>query len=386
MGVVQSTAERQDEIIPEPGVTRRNNAEGSYPLEVLNLYVTEECNARCWHCYQPTLNVANSERPVSPGQVDHETLLQFIQTALPLGLRSVKLTGGEPLLRSDIVELIEGINGLGLALCVESNGFFVTESLADLLAREAQMVAVSLDGGSPDRHDRLRRLPGSFDRATRAMTMLSSRGGNVQAIMTLSRVNVADLEATIAAAAGAGGRSFKINILVTLGGAKHLENSRALLDLHEMLGIYGRARELGAKYGIHVYLDGPPCFASVRDAFDNGVGACPFVNLLGVLADGSISYCGIGNSCRELIFGNIRAPGFDLHRLWREAPPLLEARRALSQKIDGVCGRCVFETSCKGSCRAFSYSEYGSLGGPHPWCQQAFEEGLFPQQYLVPVG
>jgi hypothetical protein len=103
--------------------------------------------------------------------------------------------------------------------------------------------------------------------------MLSSKGGNVQACMMLSSLNVSELNSGIAVAAENGCKPFKINMLVTLGGARWLEKSQLLLDIHQILEIYRKWREWESKHGIHVYLDGPPCFAPIRDTFKSGVGA-----------------------------------------------------------------------------------------------------------------
>jgi sulfatase maturation enzyme AslB (radical SAM superfamily) len=218
------------------------NKTSEYPLETINFYATEECNARCYHCYQQTKNVGSSALPVHSNQINHKTFLDFVEKTVPLGLRSVKLSGGEPLLRADIEDIVTGLRTLGLSVCIESNGFLMTERLADLLAREASLVAISLDAGSAARHDKLRGLPGSFDKGTQSMRMLSSKGAKVQAIMTLSRLNVSDLESTIAVASENGCKSFKINMLVTLGGAVWLQNNRVLLDMREILEVYKKMR------------------------------------------------------------------------------------------------------------------------------------------------
>jgi SynChlorMet cassette radical SAM/SPASM protein ScmF len=367
----------------EPRITADCTSFGDYTLDTINYYITDECNCRCYHCYQPTKTVKSTIHIAPPGQLSHRTFLRFVQQALPLGLKDIKITGGEPLLRDDIEELIKGIRHLGVGVSIETNGFLLTEKLAELLAQNVKLAALSLDGGSAALHDRLRRRPGSFDRAIQSMRMLSSRGCKVQAIMSVSRLNVAEIDSAIARAAENGCSSFKVNIVVTLGDASWLENSEILLKISEMLDLSRSLRKLEAKHKIPVFLDGPPCFASIRDAFTNGVGACRFTNLLGVLSNGAISYCGIGNSCPELVFGNILDDGFDLQRFWLEAKPLQLARKVLSNKLDGVCQHCVFEASCKGSCRAFAYSQYKSLQKPHPWCQEAFDKGLFPSYLLI---
>jgi SynChlorMet cassette radical SAM/SPASM protein ScmF len=368
--------------------TAAGKTTSSYPLNTVNLYITSECNSRCYHCYQPTSVVDRSSSGPIPliaaDHVSHPFLLAFLQQALALGLKEIKITGGEPLLRNDVENIITGARALGLKVCIETNGYFITERLASVLAQEAQLIAISLDGASAAVHDRLRGCPGSFDRAIHAMQMLSSRGANVQAIMSVSRLNLGEIEPAVMKAAESGCKSFKINIIVTLGRAERLQNSSVLLDMPQMLDVSRTTGTWESRHHIDVFFDGPPCFASLRDAFENGVGACCFTNLLGVLPNGGISYCGIGNSCPELVFGNILDEGFSLARLWETSVPLQLARRTLANKLDGICSQCVLESSCKGSCRAFAYSHSGSLKNGHPWCEQAFQEKLFPTHLLIP--
>jgi SynChlorMet cassette radical SAM/SPASM protein ScmF len=357
-------------------------------LNTINLYITNECNSRCYHCYQPTSTAVRKSRDaipvIAPDHISHHALLAFLEQALPLGLKEVKITGGEPLLRNDVEDIIRGARALGLKISIESNGYFLTKDLAELLAQEAKLIAISLDGGSAAVHDRLRGCPGSFDLAIQAMQMLSSKGANVQAIMSVSRLNMPEIEPAIIRAAASGCKSFKINIIVTLGRAERLQDSGVLLDMRQMLDVSKTTPIWESRHNIEVFFDGPPCFASLRDAFKNGVGACCFTNLLGVLPDGGLSYCGIGNSHPELVFGNILDDDFSLAHFWQVAAPLNSARRILADKLDGICTHCVLESSCKGSCRAFAYSYSGSLQDAHPWCQKAFQEGLFPSHLLIP--
>jgi radical SAM protein with 4Fe4S-binding SPASM domain len=73
---------------------------------------------------------------------------------------------------------------------------------------------------------------------------------------------------------------------------------------------------------------------------------------------------------------------FDIQRFWRENNNLVRVRQLLSGKLEGVCNQCIFESSCKGYCRALAYEEASSFLSPHPWCQSAFENGVFPNCYL----
>lgn len=367
----------------EPCATPSNEKrEGDYKLEQIYFYVTKECNARCYHCYQPTISVGSEPSKGVRGQISKEVFLEFARSALPLGLKSVKLSGGEPLLREDIWEIIKGIKDLGIHISMETNGSLIDEKAADMLSELGVGVTISLDGGSAEVHDSLRRLPGSFDKAVKALKMLSERGCEPQAIISISHLNLGEVENVVRVAATNGCRLIKLNPVNTLGLAKKLRESNLLLSPEEIMGLYKSRSRLESKYNVFIFVEGPPSFASIYEICTGHSAMCPSTSILGVLHDGSISFCGVGNSCPELIFGRIGDENFDIQRLWKDAEILIQLRNRSSLKLKGICEICIFESFCKGSCPALAYGEYKSLSAPDPWCQSAFENGIFPNYYL----
>ncbi len=378
MGLLHSNSE--DSQIDEN--TSKEMSRNNYTLEQIYFYATKECNARCYHCYQPTIRVKDGPRELQTNQINGKSFLKFIESALPLGLKSVKISGGEPLLRSDLEEIIRGIRQLGIHVSIETNGFLINDKLADMLAEQEVGITISLDGGSAAVHDSLRGLPGSFERVTNALRLLSDRGCKPQVIMSISHRNLGEVENVLKAAITNGCHLVKLNPVNTLGLAQTLKDSKILLTVDEIMSLYKRRKELESKFGVFIFIEGPLSFASIYEIINGHAGICPFTNILGVLSDGSLSFCGIGNSCPELIFGRIDEDGFDIQRFWQEADPLVQIRRLLSCKHEGVCGQCIFENFCKGSCQALAYGEFKSFLAPDPWCQNAFEKGLFPDYYL----
>jgi SynChlorMet cassette radical SAM/SPASM protein ScmF len=356
----------------------------SYSLGQLYFYATRECNARCFHCYQPTIRVEGGPREVQANQISQGAFLKFVESALPLGLKHVKITGGEPLLRADLGDIIRGIRKLGLHVSIETNGFLLNDELVEMFAEQMVDVSLSLDGGSAAVHDKLRGFPGSFERTIQALRMLSAKGLEPKVIMSISRRNFGEVEKVLSVAAANGCSLVKLNPVNTLGLAKRLNKKEILLTVPEIMGLYDRRQKMESEHRVFVFLEGPPAFASIYEIISGHAAICPFTNILGVLSDGSLSFCGIGNSCPELVFGRIDDEDFDSQRIWQEAETLVQVRDLLSHKLAGVCGRCMLEPYCKGSCRALAYGEFGSFSSPHPWCQSAFNGGLFPSHYLKP--
>jgi MoaA/NifB/PqqE/SkfB family radical SAM enzyme len=128
--------------------------ERKYPLRMIYFYLTADCNLRCRHCYiAPDFQTANKSSAYLP----FDTFKSIIAEAKPLGLVSVKLTGGEPLLHPDILKILEHIRDEGLDLVLETNGVLCTPEIAKALAAcRLKLVSVSLDGADAYTHDSFR--------------------------------------------------------------------------------------------------------------------------------------------------------------------------------------------------------------------------------------
>lgn len=126
------------------------------PLAV-HVEVIAQCNLRCTHCFAD---------PLPRGARDSLTLDElddlFHQLAA-LGSFRLGLTGGEPLLRKDLLEVLDAATGAGLHPCLTTNGFFLDDAMArELGRRELVWLNVSLDGATAATHDAVRGA-GTFD-------------------------------------------------------------------------------------------------------------------------------------------------------------------------------------------------------------------------------
>ena len=150
-------------------------------LSQLYFYLTEGCNLACRHCWlAPKFDPAGDRYPV----LSLEHFRTAIREAKPLGLSGVKLTGGEPLLHPDIMEILEIIRQQGLDFTMETNGLLCTSDMAAAIALQKNpFVSVSLDGADEKTHDKIRGLAGAFANATNAIRHLAAAGISPQVIM-----------------------------------------------------------------------------------------------------------------------------------------------------------------------------------------------------------
>ena len=153
----------------------------------LHLEVVAACNLTCSHCFAGAL--PRRERPLALDELDR----LFAEMAR-LGTFRLGLTGGEPLLRKDIFEIIDRAVSHGLCPCVTTNGLLITEDIARQFGkRELVWLNVSLDGATAATNDGVRGA-GTFDRVIDRLTVLGKHARFTLAF-TVMRSNLAEIRA-----------------------------------------------------------------------------------------------------------------------------------------------------------------------------------------------
>jgi SynChlorMet cassette radical SAM/SPASM protein ScmF len=351
-----------------------------YTLATVYLYF-KYCNLRCKHCwinppYSPTQTLKEDE--LSMGAI-----IAALDECRELGLKSIKITGGEPFTRKDIFELLEYLKKNGVGINMETNAVLIRQREARAL-KEAlvRQVAVSLDGPNARVHESLRGVDGSFDDALKGIGALVAEKLNLQIITCLWKGNADRVKDTVALAASLGASSVKINPVHVISRAHSMESSGETLSVKETIDFYHRlSGELKEEKRVRVIFDIPPAFRPMKEACRGRIGSCGIFNILGLLGDGRISICGIGSVADALVLGKI---GEDrIKDIWHNNSVLKEIRADVPSRLEGICGRCIFKSYCLGKCRANAYYLGGSVRAPLSFCQMAYEEGLFPVSRII---
>ncbi|MCP4680781.1 MAG: radical SAM protein, partial [Desulfobacterales bacterium] len=299
-----------------------------------------------------------------------------------LGLQSVKLTGGEPLLYRDIMGLLQFLASEDLGIIIETNGVLLDRSMVELLKDlNVGQISVSLDAATEALHDEIRGVRGSFRKTVKRLRLLSDFGLNFQVIMTLQRKNSKEIPALMRLCHELGASSLKINPMQPCGRAITAFQQNANLNLDELILLH---RDLSNKQhrpdALDIYFDLPMAFLSIDEILQTG-GRCWILNILGVLADGDYSICGIGQTADELRMGNLFRDS--ICEVWEYAPFLNDLRQSLPWKLGGICKRCIFKFQCLGACRANAFVVSKDLYAPYFLCQELYETGRFPaSRYL----
>ena len=156
------------------------------PIPVTVWNTTSACNLRCIHCY------ADAGKK-SPSELSFHEAIEFIDDLAEMKVPVLLLSGGEPLMRADIAELIEYAKSKGLHVSLSTNGTLIDGETAERLAEAGvDYVGVSLDGAE-NTNDRFRGLKGSFQKAMEGLENSASAGILTGIRFTVTKFNLKDV-------------------------------------------------------------------------------------------------------------------------------------------------------------------------------------------------
>ena len=360
--------------------TLQEQKKSTYTLSTVYLYFSQYCNLKCRHCWiDPKFSI---DKTPKSDEIDIKTLISALEECRQLGMKSIKVTGGEPFLRSDIFELLDYSKSKNLDLIFETNGTLIGEKEA-LALKEANVshVAVSLDGPNAHIHQLLRGIEGSFDKTIEAIKLLKKHNINVQVIISLWGKNKDYIKSTIDLSRTLGVDSVKINIVSCIARADKIVQQESL-SVKEVIDFYNELREeLEQESPFNVNFDIPMAFQQLVNGRLRELCTCGILSILGILADGRISICGIGSTLDTLVLGRIGQDS--IKDIWNNHSILEDIRKNVPDNLEGVCGKCILKSYCLGKCRAEAYYTKGSLLAPLSFCQEAYEQGFFPNSRLV---
>jgi len=338
------------------------------PLRMIAWEITRSCNLNCLHCR------AASEHGPYAGELDREESMGLIDQIASFSRPVVILTGGEPLLRTDVFELARYGTERGLRMVIAPNGTLLDAEKARLLKSSGiQRVSVSLDGPSAESHDAFRQVEGAFTGALRGIEILKKADLAFQINTTVTKRNFNELPAIVNLAVRLGAVAHHIFLLVPTGRGRTLEGETLGADDYEkILHWFYDQREkhplqLKATCAPHYYrilrqrakAEGKKITSETHglDAMTRGclggIGFC-FIS-----HRGDVQPCGY----LELISGNIRSQ--NLQEIWEHSSLFAKLRDFSAYK--GKCGKCEYMRVC-GGCRARAFETTGDFLAEEPLC------------------
>ena len=361
------------ELVSPTQVTGTRKPPG--PVVIWNLI--RRCNLTCKHCYS-----ISADRDF-PGELSTQEVFQVMDDLRAFGVPVLILSGGEPLLRSDIFDISHRARDMGFYVGLSTNGTLIDETNIDAIAEVGyDYVGVSIDG-IRETHDRFRRREGAFDASIDGIRLCRARGIKVGLRFTMTQDNAAELPRLISLMdeedidkfylshlnyAGRGNRNRKSDVI-------HQTTRWALDLLFDIClndALDGRTREFvtGNNDADAVYLlrwaeeRFPERVAHLRRKLVQWGGNSSGVNIANIDNLGKVHP---DTMWWHYDLGNVRDRPFS--EIWSdESEPLMSGLRETPRPVEGRCGACRYLDVCGGNTRVRAHQLTGNVWAEDPAC------------------
>lgn len=322
---------------------------------IVSWNTTNACNMYCDHCYRDAGCKAEEELSTA----EAKTLLEQIARA---GFKIMIFSGGEPLMRPDIVELVAYAASLGLRPVFGTNGTLITLEMAQKLkAAGAMGMGISLDSMDREKHNKFRKFPGAWEGAVQGMRNCRAAGLPFQIHTTVMEWNNHELEDLTDFAVAEGAVAHHFFFLVPTGRAKTIEAESLRAEAYEDT----LTRIMKKQQEVEIELK-PTCAPQfLRIAAQMGLKTRFRRGCLAGTAYCIISPRGKVQPCAYLNMelGDVRQTPFD--EIWKNSEVLNKLR---TLEYSGGCDSCEYKRAC-GGCRArAAYYHEGDYMAEEPWC------------------
>jgi len=351
------------------------------PVVVWN--VTRRCNLKCVHCYSSSQNIKYS------GELTTEEGKDLISDLASFGCPVILFSGGEPLMREDLPELVQFAADSGIRAVISTNGTLITEEKARIFASIGlSYMGVSLDG-TGEIHDRFRGVKGAFDAAVQGIRHCQDAGIKVGARFTITGENSSEIPAIFDFIEKNNiPRACFYHLVYSGRGSTLADNDLSHAQTREVVDlIMDRTRDLFDRgmpkeiLTVDNHADGP--YIYLRLLREDPKRAADVLALLR-MNEGNNSGRGIGcvswdgevyadQFWREISFGNVRKNSFS--DIWLDTSNELMAKlKDKKSYVTGRCANCRWLDVCGGNFRARAETVTGDIWGPDPACYLTDEE------------
>jgi AdoMet-dependent heme synthase len=325
--------------------------------------VTAACNLKCRHCH------VNAGKHLGNELDTEESKRLILDIARVPEFRMLVFTGGEPLVRPDILELVEVAADTGLTVSIATNATLIDTAMARKMKQAGVCnVAVGLDGATPELHDFIRNTPGTFERTMRGIHASREAGMCLQINITVMKYNYDNIPQLLDLADEVESQIVLLYQVVPQGRgsgdgleltqqqyaelikyvAERQKTATPVIEPTCSPHYWAYLLKKNGKDGKHGFADKVfrGCAAGWGLCYvkpDGEVWPCPFVPVSG---------------------GNVR--NTPIGRIWRESEPFRKLH-ARHENLSGRCATCQQERIC-GGCRGRAYAHSGDYLGDDPLC------------------
>jgi radical SAM protein with 4Fe4S-binding SPASM domain len=368
--------EKTGEMVPKKASERK-------PIVVWN--ITSHCNLKCVHCYNDSgADVKSNEATTPEAKAVLDDLAEF-------GVPSVLFSGGEPLTRKDLFELIPYAVDKGLRTVISTNGTLITaEKARQIKKMGVSYVGISLDGIGKV-NDQFRGVEGAFEDAVAGIRNCMDAGARVGLRLTLTKRNAQDIEGLFDFFEKEGIERACFYHLVPAGRGQDmfsddLTHAQSRQAIEMILAKTKECKDAGKDTDILTvdnHVDG--IYLYLKLLAENPEKAAEVWKLL-TWNGGGLNSSGVGIGCIDFN-GKVHANQFwghydlgDIHEkkfseIWsNNDEPLLKGLRDRRSYVKGRCRLCKFFDACGGSLRVRADLYYNDPWAPEPACYLTDEE------------
>lgn len=294
--------------------------------------ITPNCNLNCRHCYV-------RERPWK-NELSTEEALRLISKLADLGVVALNLTGGEPLLRKDIFDIIDYALDNGISVSIFSNLLLLNDRIARELERRNIYVLTSLDGSRPEVHDYIRG-EGTWRKTVEGIKLLKKRDISVHTSFTITKYNYFDIAGYVELAV-----NLNVDYISCIPVIPSTKKAREAMPNYSqvkeaLISFENKARELGVEASVwcapfaRLYLKGYVY-----------VGTCPTLTMIDISPSGQLLLC----DTLDIVVGNFIEEDFEELK-----ERYLEYVDKILASVPSKCKTCQVNYICKGGCFARRY-------------------------------
>lgn len=333
--------------------------------------LTKRCNLNCDHCYLD----ADFRGGFRTDELNTEECFRVIDQIAEVNPNAfLILTGGEPLLRPDIYDIIRYAADKKFMVVLGTNGTLISnpEVAKKIKAAGAHGVGISIDSMDPAKHNKFRGVTKAWENSMQAFEVLNEVGIDFLIQMSVSEMNYKEIPEVVAFAEKIGAVAFNLYFLVCTGrgqGNTDISNEayeEALKTLYDLQMEYKGRLMINSKcapqYKRVVYENDPDSVYTRTYS-----GGCPAATHYSRISpEGNLTPCPF---IAESV-GSLKTSTFK--DLWFNAPLMKDLRER--KNLEGRCGTCEFSSMCSG-CRARAFAETGNYMAEDPSCD--YEPGKY---------
>ncbi len=321
--------------------------------------ITRRCRYNCKHCRA-------SAGPAGGEELSTKQCKKIIASIAEVSKPILILTGGEPMERPDLYEIIEFAKEKSLRVVMATCGYLLNqESLLKLKKSGVSALSFSIDGANAETHDHFRDTVGAFDTVMKAADLARNAKMPFQINTTIHKNNAGEIIGIAELAKRLGAICFNTFMLVPTGRGAEIDD--AVLDPIQYEYILNELLRIKLKKEIDVRVTCGPAFARICEQAKARGLVAEGTGCMGGKGFGFISFKGDVQTCGflDVPAGNLIDNGYNFAKIWRESKLLNDIRE--TSEFGGKCGECEYVEVC-GGCKARAMTMMGSYLAGDPIC------------------